>query len=76
MLVLSRKRNEAIVINGQITVCVVDIRGDKVRIGVDAPRDVRVDRMEVHRERMRKEDDNRQLACRQSVAPSEGLVNP
>lgn len=48
MLVLSRKRNEAIVINDDIQVVVVEIRGDKVRLGVDAPNEVPVHRREVH----------------------------
>jgi carbon storage regulator len=47
MLVLSRHRGEAIVIDGHIVVTVVDIRGDSVRIGVDAPREIPVNRMEV-----------------------------
>ena len=36
MLVLSRKKNETIIINDQITVTVIEIRGDKVRLGIDA----------------------------------------
>jgi len=47
MLVLSRKTNESIVINDNIRVTVTDIRGDKVRLGIDAPRDVPVHRSEV-----------------------------
>lgn len=47
MLVLSRKRNEQIVIDDQITVKIVEIRGDKVRLGIDAPRDVSIHRQEV-----------------------------
>jgi len=47
MLVLSRKRNESIVINGNITVTLVDIRGDKARLGIEAPNDVTVHRLEV-----------------------------
>lgn len=47
MLVLSRKRNESIVINNDITVVVVDIRGDKVRLGVEAPATMSVHRREV-----------------------------
>jgi carbon storage regulator len=47
MLVLSRQRNEAIVIGGNIFVSVVDIRGDKVRLGVEAPIEVPVHRSEV-----------------------------
>jgi carbon storage regulator len=47
MLVLSRKSNESIVINNNITVTVVEIRGDKVRLGIVAPRDIPVHRLEV-----------------------------
>ena len=47
MLVLSRKKNECIVIADTITVTVVEIRGDKVRLGIEAPRDVPVHRQEV-----------------------------
>ena len=47
MLVLSRKVNESIVINDNITVIVVEIRGDKVRLGVEAPKEVPVHRREV-----------------------------
>lgn len=48
MLVLSRKKNETIIINDQITVTVIEIRGDKVRLGIDAPKDVAVHRREVY----------------------------
>ncbi|MEI6527279.1 MAG: carbon storage regulator CsrA [Planctomycetota bacterium] len=47
MLVLSRKKNESIVINNEITIVVVEIRGDKVRLGVEAPKEVPVHRREV-----------------------------
>jgi len=48
MLVLSRKTNESIVINNEITIVVVEIRGDKVRLGVEAPKEVPVHRREVY----------------------------
>ena len=48
MLVLSRKVNETIIINDNIVVTVVDIRGDKVRLGIEAPKDVPVHRQEVY----------------------------
>jgi len=47
MLVLSRKKNESIVIDNNITVTVVEIRGDKVRLGIVAPKEVPVHRQEV-----------------------------
>ena len=47
MLVLSRHEQERIIIGGNIVITVVEIRGDKCRIGIEAPRDVRVDREEV-----------------------------
>jgi carbon storage regulator len=47
MLVLSRRLGESVVISDDITITVVDIRGDKVRLGIDAPLDVSVDRLEV-----------------------------
>jgi carbon storage regulator len=48
MLVLSRKQNESIVINNDITLTVVEVRGDKVRLGIVAPKEVPVHRQEVY----------------------------
>ncbi|REJ66870.1 MAG: carbon storage regulator [Planctomycetota bacterium] len=48
MLVLSRNRDESIMIGDNIVVTIVDVRGDKVRLGVEAPREVPVHREEVH----------------------------
>jgi carbon storage regulator len=48
MLVLSRKKNESIVINNDIVVTVVEVRGDKVRLGIVAPKEVPVHRQEVY----------------------------
>ena len=47
MLVLSRKKNESIVIDDRIRITVVEVRGDKVRLGIEAPREVPVHRSEV-----------------------------
>ena len=47
MLVLSRRRDESIMIGEDITVTIVDIRGDKVRLGIDAPKNISVHRDEV-----------------------------
>ncbi|MGL6096834.1 MAG: carbon storage regulator CsrA [Fimbriiglobus sp.] len=48
MLVLSRKKNESIVLNNDIILTVIEIRGDKVRLGIVAPKDVPVHRDEVY----------------------------
>ena len=47
MLVLTRRANESIVIGGEVTVTVLEIRGDQVRVGITAPRSVAVHREEV-----------------------------
>ncbi|MBQ18043.1 MAG: carbon storage regulator [Planctomycetaceae bacterium] len=48
MLVLSRKKDERIIIGDNISLMVVEIRGDKVRLGIDAPSDITVHRSEVY----------------------------
>lgn len=48
MLVLSRQRDQSIMIGDEIEITVVDIRGDKVRLGINAPKDVMVHRKEVY----------------------------
>lgn len=48
MLVLSRQRDESIMIGDNIVITVVDIRGDKVRLGIEAPTEVPVHRQEVY----------------------------
>lgn len=51
MLVLSRRLGETIVIDGNISITVVSVKGERVRIGVNAPHEVPVDRLEVHSRR-------------------------
>lgn len=62
MLVLSRHRDESIMIGDDIVITVVDVRGDKVRLGIDAPTDIPVHRQEVYeaiqRERQTGEQDS------------------
>jgi carbon storage regulator len=48
MLVLSRKKNESIVVDGSIVITVIEIRGDKVRLGIEAPRETPIHRSEVY----------------------------
>ena len=62
MLVLSRKKNESIVINNDITIVVVGIRGDKVRLGVEAPKEIPVHRREVYDAIKKNERDGQETA--------------
>ena len=48
MLILSRKINESIIIGDNIELSIVDVKGDQVKIGIDAPRNVKVFRKEVY----------------------------
>ncbi len=48
MLALSRKKNEALVVNNNIEITILDIRGDQVKIGISAPKEVPVYRKEVY----------------------------
>lgn len=59
MLVLSRRTSESIVINDNVVITIVEVRGDKVRLGIQAPRDVPIHRQEVY-EAIRQEQQNRQ----------------
>jgi carbon storage regulator len=65
MLVLSRHRDESIIIGDNVVVTIVDIRGDKVRLGIEAPQDIPVHRREVYEAIQR---ENQKAA---KVAPSD-----
>lgn len=67
MLVLARKKNESIVIREDVVVTVVEVRGDKVRLGIEAPKEVKVHRREVY-DAIRQAE---QQAREQSSPPSE-----
>lgn len=60
LLVLTRKRDESIIIGDNVKITVVDIRGDQVKIGIDAPREVSVHREEIYREI---QEENRRAAA-------------
>jgi carbon storage regulator len=67
MLILSRKTNEKIVIGDNISISIIEIRGDQVRIGVDAPKSVKVFRQEVFEAIMA---ENKAAAQSASVLPA------
>jgi len=75
MLVLSRKKNESIIINDDITIVVVEIRGDKVRLGVEAPKEVPVHRNEVYeairRNQQKQDSDEQSVSNRDGTAAAE-----
>ena len=48
MLALSRKKNEALVINNNVEITILDIKGDQVKVGITAPKEVPVYRKEVY----------------------------
>jgi carbon storage regulator len=74
MLVLSRKKNESIIINNDITIVVVEIRGDKVRLGVEAPKEVPVHRREVYDAIKRAETEQQRNRTSQTGAEATGEV--
>jgi carbon storage regulator len=72
MLVLSRTRDESIIIGDNVVVTVVDVRGDKVKLGIEAPQDVTVHRREVY-EAIRREN---QQAAKLRPEEARGLDRP
>lgn len=48
MLALSRKKNEAIIINNNVEVTILEVKGDQVKVGITAPKDVPIYRKEVY----------------------------
>ena len=72
MLVLSRQRDESIIIADNIVITVVDIRGDKVRLGIDAPTEIPVHRREVY-EAIQREN---LKASQIQPKDTQGLTNP
>lgn len=62
MLVLSRKQDEKIIIGDSITLMVVSIQGDKVRLGIEAPKEVSIHREEVYQAIQNEQDQHRQAS--------------
>lgn len=59
MLVISRNKNQSVIIGDDIKITVVEVRGDKVRLGISAPREVSVHRVEVYEAIQREKSDGK-----------------
>jgi len=71
MLVLSRQRDESIFIGDHIKITVVDIRGDKVRLGIEAPTEIPVHRQEVYEAIQRENSRERDAAALRTEAAAQ-----
>ena len=60
MLVLSRQKDESIMIGDDVEITIVDIRGDKIRLGINAPRSISVHRKEIYEAIQREKDEEKQ----------------
>jgi len=60
MLVLSRRKDESIIIGDNVEITIVDVRGDKVRLGITAPKDIPVHRREVYEAIQREKSQKKQ----------------
>ena len=58
MLVLSRQKDESIIIGDDVEITIVDVRGDKVRLGINAPRSISVHRKEIYEAIQREKEQN------------------
>ncbi|WP_432510987.1 carbon storage regulator CsrA [Kineococcus sp. SYSU DK001] len=73
MLVLTRKAGESVVIGDEVVVRVLEVRGDVVRVGIDAPRDVQVHRQEVY-EAVREANIAAAGASEEAISALQGIV--
>ena len=72
MLALSRKRGEALVINNNIEITVLDVKGDQIKIGINAPKEIPVYRKEVYEQI---QQSNRDAMTKQSPEALNNLFN-
>jgi len=79
MLVLSRQRDESIMIGDDVEIIIVDVRGDKVRLGITAPKSVPVHRREIYdaiqREKTDKKDSEKEPE-KEDKAPNQEKTGP
>ncbi|MBQ9503574.1 MAG: carbon storage regulator CsrA [Lachnospiraceae bacterium] len=71
MLTLSRKKNESLVINNNIEVTILDIKGDQIKIGIAAPREVPIYRKEIYLEI---QEANKNSVTEESIAALKELL--
>lgn len=71
MLALSRKKNEAIIVNNNIEITILEVKGDQVKIGVTAPKEVPVYRKEVY---MQIQESNQEAASAEGMAALKDLL--
>ncbi|ABS03163.1 carbon storage regulator, CsrA [Kineococcus radiotolerans SRS30216 = ATCC BAA-149] len=73
MLVLTRKAGESVVIGDEVVVRVLEVRGDVVRVGIEAPRDVQVHRQEVY-DAVREANISAATASEEAISALQGIV--
>ncbi len=71
MLVLSRQRDESIMIGDDVEIIIVDVRGDKVRLGITAPKDIPVHRREIYDAIQREKSEKKEPQKQQEAEPKE-----
>jgi carbon storage regulator len=69
MLVLSRQRDESIMIGDNVEIIIVDVRGDKVRLGITAPKEIPVHRREIYDAIQREKSQNKEPQAEQPEKP-------
>ena len=69
MLVLSRQRDESIMIGDDVEIIIVDVRGDKVRLGITAPKSIPVHRREIYDAIQREKKEKKELQAQQETEP-------
>ena len=71
MLALSRKKNEALVVNNNIEITILDIKGDQVKIGISAPKQIPIYRKEVY---MQIQESNKAAMAPEGLEALKGLL--
>lgn len=72
MLALSRKKNEAIIINNNIEISILEVKGDQVKVGINAPKEVPIYRKEVY---LQIQEANKEAASMEGLEALKNLLN-